>query len=129
MTEAKNFVRNFVRVLNNMGLKAFRIVNRELDYIDRVQEEEIKEGKPLSMRKQVKMSDITKIVEVLQKIAGGDGARDIFVKLELAGKVAEQKQIGLSELSDEDFDKLDKQIQNGGIVDAEFEALENKDDD
>ena len=129
MTEAKNFVRNFVRVLNNMGLKAFRIVNRELDYIDRVQEEEIKEGKPLSMRKQVKMSDITKIVEVLQKIAGGDGARDIFVKLELAGKVAEQKQIGLSELSAEDFDKLDKQIQNGGIVDAEFEALENKDDD
>ena len=129
MTEAKNFVRNFVRVLNNMGLKAFRIVNRELDYIDRVQEEEIKEGKPLSMRKQVKMSDITKIVEVLQKIAGGDGARDIFVKLELAGKVAEQKQIGQSELSDEDFDKLDKQIQNGGIVDAEFEALENKDDD
>ena len=126
VNEAKNSVKNFVKVLNNMGLKAFKIINRELDYIDRIQTEEIASGKPLSMRKQVKMSDITKIVDVLQKIAGGDGAKEIIVKLELAGRAADKKNVSLSELSDEDFENLDRQIQRGGtdITDADFEVVD-----
>jgi dsDNA-specific endonuclease/ATPase MutS2 len=126
VNEAKNSIKNFVKVLNNMGLKAFKIVNRELDYIDKIQAEEIATGKPLSMRKQVKMSDITKIVDVLQKIAGTEGAKEIVVKLELAGKTADQKKVSLTELSDEDFARLDRQIQGGGAgaIDAEFEVVE-----
>lgn len=125
VNEAKNSVKNFIKVLNNMGLKAFKIINRELDYIDKIQADEIATGKPLSMRKQVKMSDITKIVEVLQKIAGGDGAKEMIVKLELAGQAANKKKISLAELSDEDFNNLDRQIQNGGtgITDADFEVV------
>jgi hypothetical protein len=125
VNEAKNLVKNFVKVLNNMGLKAFKIINRELDYIDKIQANEIATGKPLSMRKQVKMSDITKIVDVLQKIAGGEGAKEIIVKLELAGRAADKKNVSLSELSDEDFENLDRQIQRGGtdITDADFEVV------
>ena len=125
VSEAKSSVKNFVKVLNNMGLKAFKLINRELDYIDKVQSEEIAAGKPLSIRKQVKISDITKIVDVLQKIAGGDGAKDILVRLELAGKAADDKHVKLADLSDDDFKKLERQIKTGGVqaIDAEFEEV------
>lgn len=113
-SEAKSSVKNFVKVLNNMGLKAFKIINRELDYIDKVQADDIDNNRPLSMRKQVKMSDITKIVDVLQKIAGGEGAKEILVKLELANKQANNRSVKLQELSDEDFKQVEYQINNGG---------------
>lgn len=128
ISEARSSVKNFVRVLHNLGIKAFRIVDRELEYIDKIQADDIANNRPLSIRKQVKMSDITKIVEVLQKIAGGEGAKDIVVKLELAGKAANKKKINLTELSDEDFEKLDRQIQTGGvdIIDADFKNVEEE---
>lgn len=130
VNEAKRSVKNFVRVLNNMGLKAFKIVNRELDYIDKVQADDLAAGQPLSMRKQVKMSDITKIVEVLQKIAGGEGVREIIVKLEMAESAAQRKNVRLSDLSDEDFENLDRQIQRGGnggaeVTDVDFEVVDD----
>ena len=128
INEAKNSVKNFVKVLNNMGLKAFKIVNRELDYIDKVQAQEIAEGRPLSLRKQAKMSDVTKIVEVLQKIAGGEGTKEVLVKVELAGRRADQKEIKLSELSDDDFLQIERQVASGGMqaIDTEFEEVEEK---
>ena len=127
-SEAKSSVKNFVKVLNNMGLKAFKIINRELDYIDKVQADDIANGRPLSMRKQVKMSDITKIVDVLQKIAGGEGAKEILVKLELANKQADNKNVKLQELSDEDFKQVEYQINNGGAqaIETDYEEVEVK---
>jgi len=127
-SEAKSSVKNFVKVLNNMGLKAFKIINRELDYIDKVQADDVANGRPLSMRKQVKMSDITKIVDVLQKIAGGEGAKEILVKLELANKQADNKNVKLQELSDEDFKQVEYQINNGGAqaIDTDYEEMEVK---
>lgn len=124
VVEAKETVKKFVKVLNNVGLKAFKIINRELDYIDKVQAEEIATGKPLSMRKQFKISDITKIVDVLQKIAGSDGARDIVVKLNLVGKSGK---VNLTDLTDEELEELDRQVKSGGTqpVDAEFEVMED----
>jgi hypothetical protein len=127
-SEAKSSVKNFVKVLNNMGLKAFKIINRELDYIDKVQADDIDNNRPLSMRKQVKMSDITKIVDVLQKIAGGEGAKEILVKLELANKQADNRSVKLQELSDEDFKQVEHQIKNGGAqaIETDYEEVEVK---
>jgi hypothetical protein len=126
-SEAKSSVKNFVKVLNNMGLKAFKIINRELDYIDKVQADDIANNRPLSMRKQVKMSDITKIVDVLQKIAGGEGAKKILVKLELANKQAGNRSVKLQELSDEDFKQVEYQINNGGAqaIETDYEEVES----
>jgi 23S rRNA G2069 N7-methylase RlmK/C1962 C5-methylase RlmI len=127
-SEAKSSVKNFVKVLNNMGLKAFKIINRELDYIDKVQADDMANNRPLSMRKQVKMSDITKIVDVLQKIAGGEGAKEILVKLELANKQADNRSVKLQELSDEDFKQVEYQIKNGGAqaIETDYEEVEVK---
>lgn len=130
VNEAKIAVKGFVKVLNNMGLKAFRIINRELDYIDSEQQKGIDQGKPFSIRKHVKMSDITKIVEVLQKIAGGDGTREMLVRLEIAGQKAEKKQVKLQDLSDEELDQVDRQVKSGGTlqpIDTEFEVVEEND--
>lgn len=125
--EARNSVKNFIKVLNNMGLKAFKIINRELDYIDSIQTEDLAKGRPLSMRKQVKMSDITKIVDVLQKIAGGEGTKDILVKIELANKEAARKKVALADLSDDEFSEIDRQIQSGGagMIEADYDVVKN----
>ena len=81
ITEAKAAVKTFVKVLNNIGLKAFKVINRQLDQIDKDQQEAINNNKPFNLNKHVKISDITKIVEVLHKISGAEGSHEMLLKL------------------------------------------------
>jgi CTP synthase (UTP-ammonia lyase) len=115
----------FVKVLNNVGLRAFKIINRDLEFIDKEQSEAINKGNRYPIHKVIKISDITKIVEVLHKLSGSE-SKELLVKLELAGKKAEDNRVRLQDLSDEELDQVDRQVKSGGVqpIDTEFEVVE-----
>jgi hypothetical protein len=126
VNEAKKSVAMFVKVLNNVGLRAFKIINRDLEFIDKEQAEAINKGNRYPIHKVIKISDITKIVEVLHKLSGSE-SKELLVKLELAGKKAEDNRVRLQDLSDEELDQVDRQVKSGGIlqpIDTEFEVVE-----
>jgi hypothetical protein len=125
VNEAKKSVAMFVKVLNNVGLRAFKIINRDLEFIDKEQAEAINKGNRYPIHKVIKISDITKIVEVLHKLSGSE-SKELLVKLELAGKKAEDNRVRLQDLSDEELDQVDRQVKSGGVqpIDTEFEVVE-----
>lgn len=125
VNEAKKSVAMFVKVLNNVGLRAFKIINRDLEFIDKEQAEAINKGNRYPIHKVIKISDITKIVEVLHKLSGSE-SKELLVKLELAGKKAESNRVRLQDLSDEELDQVDRQVKSGGVqpIDTEFEVVE-----
>jgi hypothetical protein len=125
VNEAKKSVAMFVKVLNNVGLRAFKIINRDLEFIDKEQAEAINKGNRYPIHKVIKISDITKIVEVLHKLSGSE-SKELLVKLELAGKKAEDNRVRLQDLSDEELEQVDRQVKSGGVqpIDTEFEVVE-----
>jgi hypothetical protein len=125
VNEAKKSVAMFVKVLNNVGLRAFKIINRDLEFIDKEQAEAIDKGNRYPIHKVIKISDITKIVEVLHKLSGSE-SKELLVKLELAGKKAEDNRVRLQDLSDEELEQVDRQVKSGGVqpIDTEFEVVE-----
>lgn len=128
VNEAKKSVAMFVKVLNNVGLRAFKIINRDLEFIDKEQAEAINKGNRYPIHKVIKISDITKIVEVLHKLSGSE-SKELLVKLELAGKKAEDNRVRLQDLSDEELEQVDRQVKSGGVqpIDTEFEVIEEND--
>jgi hypothetical protein len=125
VNEAKKAVKNYVKIINNMGIKAFQLINRELDRLDKKQREAIDVGESYPIGKFVKISDITKIAEVLHKLSGADNAREMLVKLELADKKSESDNIKLQDLTDEEIEDIDRQVKHGGAIMIDTENEKN----
>lgn len=129
VNEAKKAIAVYVKVLNNVGLKAFKLIDKELDYLSREQDDALAKNQHFPIRKYVKINDITKIAEVLHKLSGSE-SKELLVKLELAGKKAEDNKIRLQDLSDEELDQVDRQVKSGRTlqpIDTEFEVIEEND--
>lgn len=122
--EAKSAVKNFVKILNNVGLKSFRLINRELDFLDKQQMDAIVQGKHYDVRKYVRLSDLTKIAEVLYKLSGAESSREMLVRLDLVNtKLGKDDKVELKDLSDEQLYEIEMQMKNGGsqIIDQSEE--------
>lgn len=116
VSEAKKAIAVYVKVLNNIGLKAFKLIDRELDFLVEEQEIAIMKKEYFPIRKYVKISDITKIAEVLHKMSGAAGAKEMLVRLELAGKEAGKKDVNLHDLSNDEFEIVEEQVKQGGAL-------------
>ena len=121
IAESKKMIKNIVSELNNIGLKAFKLVSRDLDTLLRLQQEAIDAGEIFPVYKYVKIGDVAKIAESLQKLTGSQGAKEMVLRLEVAGK----NQKSLADLSDEELARLDYQVKTGQpeIIDVESEVI------
>lgn len=113
--EAKKSVSNLVKILNNVSLKAFQIINRELDFVNKEQKKAHEEGKPYSIRNVVRISDLAKIADTLYKLSGSE-SKELLVKLQLAGNQATKKGVSLQDLSDEELAEVERQMKTGGAT-------------
>lgn len=113
--EAKAAVKTFIKVLNNVGLKAFKVIDRELDYLSKMQDDAINNKEHFPIKKFVRISDIAKIAEVLHKLSGAESSREMLIKLQVAQDVAGKKNINLQDLTDEEFEQIDQQVKRGGV--------------
>jgi hypothetical protein len=117
VSEAKKAIATYIKVLNNIGLKAFKLIDKELDYLSKEQDNAIEDKKHYPIGKHVKISDLTKIADVLYKMSNKGRAREILVKLELAEKKAKEKGVtNLSDLTDAEFEVIEQQVKSGGAL-------------
>lgn len=119
--ESKKMVKKVVGELNNIGLKVFKLVNRDLDNLLKLQEEAIDNNTEFPINRYVKLADVAKIAESLHKLTGSQGAKEMVLRLEVGNK----NQKSLADLSDEELEKIDYQIKTGQsqIIAAEFEEV------
>lgn len=113
INEAKKAVGNFVKMLNNVGMRSFKLISKELEQLEKDQKDALDNGKPFSVRKFVKISDLTKMAAVLYKLSGSE-SKELLVKLEFAGRESDKRNISLQDLSDEQLADLDRQVATGG---------------
>lgn len=111
--------------LNSIGLKAFKLVSRELDQLIELQQQAIDNNEPFSVKSYIKLGDVAKIAESLYKITDNKQAKDMIVKLEVYNK--EQK--SLEDFSDKELEKIEYKIKHGDndIIDAEYSEVNDND--
>lgn len=111
--------------LNSIGLKAFKLVSRELDQLIELQQQAIDNNEPFSVKSYIKLGDVAKIAESLYKITDNKQAKDMIVKLEVYNK--EQK--SLEDFSDKELEKIEYKIKHGDndIIDAEYSEVNDDD--
>lgn len=111
--KSKQMVEKVVVELNNIGLKAFKLVNNDLDNLLKMQEEAIKNGESFQVNKYVRLADIAKIAESLHKMTSSQGAKEMVLKLQT------QNQKSLADLSDEELNQIEYQAATGQIIEQE----------
>jgi hypothetical protein len=121
IAESKKMIKGVVNELNNISLKAFKLVSRDLDELLRLQEEAIDKKEPFNIQRYVRLGDVAKIAESLHKLTGSQGAKEMVLRLEVGNK-----QKSLADLSDEELKRLDYQVQTGQseIIDVESEVID-----
>jgi carbamoylphosphate synthase small subunit len=114
-------IKAVVREMNNIGLKAFKLVSRDLDELLRLQQQAIDSKEDFNVQRYVRLADVSKIAESLHKLTGSSGAKEMVLRLEVG-----EKQKSLSDLSDEELARIDYQAQTGqaDVTDAEYEVVE-----
>lgn len=123
--EAKRSVAAIVKGMDGIIIRSLRIILRELDSIIKLQEEAIRDKKPIPITKAVKISDITRLAETMSKISGDKGAKELVVKLQVAEKQSRDIE-SLEDLTDEELQQLRNQIEFGAdAVDTGFEVVDN----
>jgi len=119
ITQAKKHINNYIKILNNIGFKSFTILTRELDWIEKQQKKAEEAGGHFSIKGYLKVGDIVKVAEALYKLSGTEGAKELTVKLELAGKQAEKGGYRLQDLTDEELAETDLRIKGGKTYEIE----------
>jgi hypothetical protein len=121
IAESKRMIKAVVREMNNIGLKAFKLVSRDLDELLRLQQQAIDSKEDFNVQRYVRLADVSKIAESLHKLTGSSGAKEMVLRLEVG-----EKQKSLSDLSDEELARIDYQAQTGqaDVTDAEYEIVE-----
>jgi hypothetical protein len=121
IAESKRMIKAVVREMNNIGLKAFKLVSRDLDELLRLQQQAIDSKEDFNVQRYVRLADVSKIAESLHKLTGSSGAKEMVLRLEVG-----EKQKSLSDLSDEELARIDYQAQTGqaDVTDAEYEVVE-----
>jgi len=121
LAQSKKMIKAVVTELNDIGLKAFKLVSRDLDTLLRLQQEAIDNGEIFPVQKYVRLADVAKIAESLHKLTGSQGAKEMVLRLEVGNK----NQKSLSDLSDEELAKIDYQAKTGmDITDTEYEIID-----
>ena len=121
LAQSKKMIKAVVTELNDIGLKAFKLVSRDLDTLLRLQQEAIDNGEIFPVQKYVRLGDVAKIAESLHKLTGSQGAKEMVLRLEVGNK----NQKSLSDLSDEELAKIDYQAKTGmDITDTEYEIVD-----
>jgi hypothetical protein len=122
LAQSKKMIKAVVTELNDIGLKAFKLVSRDLDTLLRLQQEAIDNGEIFPVQKYVRLGDVAKIAESLHKLTGSQGAKEMVLRLEVGNK----NQKSLSDLSDEELAKIDYQAKTGmDITDTEYEIVDD----
>lgn len=111
--EAKTATKTFIKVLNNVGLKAFKLIDNELNYLLSEQQKAIDKKEYFPIRKYVKIGDIAKIAEVLHKLSGAESSRDMLIKLQLVDGATHGGTINLQDLTEEQLKQLNEQVKYG----------------
>lgn len=121
----KKMIGKVIDELNSIGLKAFKLVSRELDQLIELQQQAIDNNEPFSVKSYIKLGDVAKIAESLYKITDHKQAKDMIVKLEVYNK--EQK--SLEDLSDKELEKIEYKIKHGDndIIDTEYSEVNDDD--
>ena len=123
LAQSKKMIKAVVTELNDIGLKAFKLVSRDLDTLLRLQQEAIDNGEIFPVQKYVRLADVAKIAESLHKLTGSQGAKEMVLRLEVGNK----NQKSLSDLSDEELERIDYQAKTGiEITDTEYEVVDDK---
>jgi len=117
-SEAKSAVKKFVKILNNIGMKAFILLDSDLDQLIKLQKDAKDAGKYFPVKNYIKVGDVAKIAEVLHRLSGNDSVKEMLLRLEVnpgGNKKA------LSDLSDKEIEVVAGQVKNGGamIIDEE----------
>jgi len=121
LAQSKKMIKAVVCELNDIGLKAFKLVSRDLDTLLRLQQEAIDNGEIFPVQKYVRLADVAKIAESLHKLTGSQGAKEMVLRLEVGNK----NQKSLSDLSDEELERIDYQAKTGmDITDTEYEIID-----
>lgn len=123
--EAKKSVAAIVKGMDGIVMRSLRIIIRELDAIIKLQDEALNEGRPVPIMKAVKIADVTRLAEMMSKLSGSKGAKELVVKLQVAEKQGRDIE-SLEDLTDSELEQLRTQIEYGtDAVDAEFEISNN----
>ncbi len=121
IAESKKMIKRVVNELNDISLKAFKLVSNDLDTLLRLQREAADAGEMFPVQKYVRIGDVAKIAESLHKLTGTQGAKEMVLRLEVGNK----NQKSLADLSDEELESIDYQIKTGQqkIIDVDSEIV------
>lgn len=79
-------IKRVVNELNDISLKAFKLVSNDLDTLLRLQQEAADAGGLFPVQKYVRIGDVAKIAESLHKLTGSQGAKEMVLRLEVGIK-------------------------------------------
>lgn len=110
--EARSAIRKSVKVLHNILMKSFVIVDRELNQIDAEQRAAIAKNKPVSKSKYVKLNDLTRMMDILNKLSETNTSKEMTIKLQMQDNAKRT----LEDLDDDELAMLEREVM-GVIVD------------
>lgn len=126
--ESKKMIKGVVSELNKIGLKVFKLVSNDLDHLLELQEEAKDKGEIFPTYKYVRIADVAKIADSLQKLTGSQGAKEMVLRLEVKNK----NQKSLADLTEEELAELDTQARTGissQPIDVEYKVMDESSND
>lgn len=120
--ESKKTMKAVVSSLSDIGNKVFKLINRDLDYMLKQQDDAIDNSENYPVHKYIKLADVAKIAESLQKLTGSQGTKSMILKLEMGNQTKK-----LEDLSDDELDSIEFQANTGEIIESvDFEEVNDE---